>query len=197
MSRGKRGGDARGAEKLARGAENIRARIPKRKGNQMLVPTIVMAALAAILLAIAIHKGGGLHVQGLKIGLNLTWQVIPLLLCAFTVAGLVQVLVPREMIAQWVGTESGARGIFIGALVGGFAPGGPYVSLPIVAALLKAGAGTGTMVLTAWSLWAFARLPMEVGILGWKFVVIRLISILIFPPIAGFIAVVVEKAMRW
>ena len=69
-------------------------------------------------------------------------------------------------------------------------PGGPYVSLPVALGLLRAGAGAGTMVayLTGWSLWAIARLPMEVGILGWKLTMIRFVSTLIFPPIAGLIA---------
>ena len=42
--------------------------------------------------------------------------------------------------------------------------------------------------LTGWSLWAVGRIPMEVGIMGWKFTVIRLASTLIFPPIAGLLA---------
>jgi hypothetical protein len=48
----------------------------------------------------------------------------------------------------------------------------------------------GTMVafLTGWSLWAVGRLPMEVGILGWKFALVRLASTFFFPPIAGWIA---------
>ena len=89
-----------------------------------------------------------------------------------------------------MGAESGLRGILIGSIAGGLAPGGPYVSLPVVAGLLRAGAGVGTMVafLSAWSLWAVARLPMEVGILGWKFTLIRLASTFFFPPVAGFIA---------
>jgi hypothetical protein len=43
-------------------------------------------------------------------------------------------------------------------------------------------------LLTAWSLLAFTRLPMEVGLLGWKFTFIRLACVFFFPPIAGFIA---------
>lgn len=38
------------------------------------------------------------------------------------------------------------------------------------------------------ALWAVLRLPMEMGILGWKFTVGRLASAFIFPPIAGLIA---------
>ena len=156
----------------------------------MLIPTIIMAALAAILLIIGYYKGQGQHVTGLKSTLNMTVQILPLLIFAFVVAGMVQVLLPQELISKWIGAESGLRGIFNGTIAGAFAPGGPYVSLPVAAGLLRTGAGVGTMVafLTGWSLWAVSRLPMEVGILGWKFTLIRLASTFFFPPIAGLIA---------
>jgi hypothetical protein len=41
---------------------------------------------------------------------------------------------------------------------------------------------------TAWSLWAVGRLPMDIGILGWKFTVVRLACTFFFPPIAGLLA---------
>lgn len=156
----------------------------------MLIPTILMALLAILLFIIAWQKGNGEHITGAKTALNLTLQILPLLFFAFIVAGMVQVLIPQEVISKWVGEESGLRGILIGTVAGGLSPGGPYVSLPIAAGMLKSGAGIGTMVayLTGWSLWAFARLPMEVGILGWKLTLIRLASTFIFPPIAGLIA---------
>ena len=96
----------------------------------------------------------------------------------------------EELMAKWVGEESGLRGILIGTLAGGFMPGGPYVSLPLAAGFLRAGAGIGTMVafITAWSLWAVARIPMEVGIIGWRFTLIRLACTFFFPPIAGLLA---------
>lgn len=156
----------------------------------MLIPTIIMAVLAIILLAIGYSKGGGQHIRGLSSGLKMIVEIMPLLVFAFIVAGMVQVLLPRELLSQWIGEESGLKGILIGTLAGGVTPGGPYVSLPVVAGLLKAGAGVGTMVafLTAWSLWAVARLPMEIGILGWKFTFVRFICTFFFPPIAGYIA---------
>jgi hypothetical protein len=40
---------------------------------------------------------------------------------------------------------------------------------------------------TAWSLWDVARLPMEVGILGWRFTLIRFACAFQFPPPAGFL----------
>ncbi len=156
----------------------------------MLIPTIIMAVLAIALLGAGYLKGEGEHIIGIKTGLKMTVEILPLLLFAFVVAGMVQVLLPSELISKWVGTESGFKGILIGTVTGAIAPGGPYVSLPIAAALLKSGAGFGTMVafLTGWSLWAVSRLPMEIGILGWKITFIRLTSTFIFPPIAGLIA---------
>ncbi|MCK4830292.1 permease [bacterium] len=156
----------------------------------MLIPTTVMGVLAIILLAVAYCKGQGQHISGLKSAMNMTVGILPLLISAFIVAGMIQVLLPQELISKWVGVESGMRGIFLGTVAGALTPGGPYVSLPIVAGLLRSGASTGTMVayLTGWSLWAVSRLPMEVGILGWKLTLIRMASTFFFPPIAGLIA---------
>ena len=156
----------------------------------MLIPTIIMGALAVVLLIMGYQKGEGQHVEGMKKALDMTVDVLPLLVFAFIIAGMVQVLLPRELLMEWVGAESGLRGILIGSVAGGFAPGGPFVSLPIAAGLMRSGAGVGTMVafLTGWSLWAVSRLPMEVGILGWKFTLIRLASTCVLPPIAGLIA---------
>jgi uncharacterized membrane protein YraQ (UPF0718 family) len=164
----------------------------------MLVPTIIMGALAVIFLLIGYCKGQGQHIIGLRSALNMTVQILPLLIFAFIVAGMVQVLVPQELLSKWVGAESGTRGVFIGTVAGALAPGGPYVSLPVAAGLLQAGAGVGTMVafLTGWSLWAVSRLPMEVGIMGWKFTLIRIASTFFFPPIAGLIAQVIVASAK-
>ena len=156
----------------------------------MLIPTLIMAVLALILLGIGYHRGHGQHIAGMKSALTMTVEVLPLLLFAFVVAGMVQALIPNETVAKWVGEKAGLKGLFIGTVAGGFCPGGPYVSLPIVAGLLRSGAGVGVVVafLTSWSLWAIARLPMEVGIVGWRVTAIRVASVFFFPPIAGLIA---------
>jgi uncharacterized membrane protein YraQ (UPF0718 family) len=156
----------------------------------MLIPTIVMGVIAVILLVMGYLRGGGEHLLGLKSGGILLVQILPLLIFAFIIAGMIQVLVPTELISRWIGAESGIRGILIGTVVGGLMPGGPYVSLPIAAGLLRVGASVGTMVafITAWSLWAVSRLPLDIAILGWQFTLIRLACTFFFPPIAGLIA---------
>ncbi len=156
----------------------------------MLLPTIIMAILALVFLAVGYSKGEGQHIQGLRSSLKMILEILPLLIFAFVVAGMVQVLLPQEILSKWIGEESGLKGNFIGTLAGRMTPGRPYVSLPVVAGLLKAGAGIGTLVafLTAWSLWAVARLPLETGILGWKFTYMRLACTFFFPPLAGLMA---------
>jgi uncharacterized membrane protein YraQ (UPF0718 family) len=162
----------------------------KKKGHPMLVPTLIMATVAAALFVVALSLGRGQHIQGLRIGWVTLRTTLPLLVFAFIVAGMVQTPVPAGKIAGLVGRESGWRGIVLGCVAGGLAPGGPYVSLPLALTLYKSGAGIGVMVsfLTAWSLWAFARLPMEVGIPGMRLTLIRLVTVLLFPPLAGAIA---------
>ena len=156
----------------------------------MLIPTIIMGTLAFILILTGYLKGQNQHIEGLKATYTMTGQILPLLIFALIVAGMIQVLIPQQHIAKWVGEESGLRGIFIGTLAGAVTPGGPYVSLPIAAGLIKSGAGIGTMVafLTAWSLIAISRLPLEIPILGLKLTLIRLACTFFFPPIAGLIA---------
>ena len=158
--------------------------------SQMLIPTIIMGVIAVVLLFIGYQKGGGEHILGLKSAGNILLQIVPLLIFAFIVAGMAQILVPTEMISKWIGAESGFRGILIGTVIGGLTPGGPFVTLPIAAGLLRTGASIGTMVafMTGWSLLAFSRLPLEVGLLGWKFTLIRLACTFFFPVIAGLIA---------
>ena len=156
----------------------------------MRIATIVMIILAAFLSVIAYNRGDQLLLRGLKFGGRTLLSILPLLVCAFVVAGLIQVLMPKELFSAWLGDQAGIKGIFIAAFAGGLTPGGPYVLLPIAAALYRAGVGIGPMVafLTGWSLWAAGRLPYEIGLLGPKLTLIRFVSTLIFPPIAGMIA---------
>jgi uncharacterized membrane protein YraQ (UPF0718 family) len=166
--------------------------------KSMLIPTLVMGLIAVVFVIAGVVRGQGEHVEGLSKALQMTVSILPMLLFAFIIAGMVEVLVPREILTKWIGKESGIKGILIGTVAGAFTPGGPYVSLPIAAGLLRAGAGIGTMVafLTGWSLWAFQRLALDVGIMGWKFTLVRFASTFFFPPIAGIIARWIEFRMH-
>ena len=156
----------------------------------MLIATVVMFVIAGVLSFFAYSREPALLLSGLKGASVLLLQILPLLLAAFVVAGLAQVLLPKEFIGKWLGQASGMRGILIGAAAGAITPGGPFVAFPIVVTIWQAGAGIGTVVafITGWSLWAVTRLPLEIGLIGPKVTLIRLASTLVFPPLAGLIA---------
>lgn len=156
----------------------------------MLFTTIVMLILAVIFGILAFLKDKVIFSNGVNSGAKLFLQTLPMLFFALILAGLLQALIPKEAISRWVGKESGLKGILIGCLAGSMVPGGPYTSFPIVAGLVKTGASIGTIVsfTTAWSLWAFTRLPIEIRVVGIKLTLIRLASTCIFPPLAGIIA---------
>lgn len=152
---------------------------------------IVLAFVALALAGLAWWRGGpALALAGLLQGGKTLLNVVPLLIAAFLIAGLIQTLVTREVVTRWLGTGSGWRGILLACLGGALIPGGPYVYYPIAAALLQAGAGLGVLVafVTAKNLWSVTRLPLEFALLGPYLTVARLVATLILPPLLGFLA---------
>lgn len=167
--------------------------------NNMIAITIFMGVVAMILVYIGYSKGENHHILGIKFALNTLLNIFPLLIFAFIIAGMAHVLLSHGTMAKWLGAESGIRGILIGTIAGGFTPGGPYVTFPIAAALLKSGAGIGAIVafITAWAVWHVGNIPLEIGIIGWKFTIIRLACTFFFPPIAGLIAQVIFSRVNF
>jgi len=152
--------------------------------------TWIMVILAILLSLIAYLKNSELPLSGIKLGGKMFVNILPILILSFAIAGLIQVLIPRDAIAKWLGAEAGFKSIIIGCVAGALTPGAPYISFPIVAGLYKAGASLGAVVgfVAAWSLWQVYRVPIEVAILGPKVAMVRFLSTLIFPPIAGLFA---------
>ena len=151
---------------------------------------IIMGGLTLALVVWACIKGPDVPLKGLQASFDLLQGVwIPLLL-GFCLAGFFNVLVPRELLVQWMGEQSGFQGILVGWLIGLLMPGGPYVVFPIAASLLKQGVAVGPLLafITAKALLSPTRLfTWEVPFLGWPFVAARAIPSLLFPPIIGLI----------
>jgi uncharacterized membrane protein YraQ (UPF0718 family) len=151
-----------------------------------------MLALLVALAALAWWQGGqALVARGLREGAGTLWQFGALIVLSFFAAGLAVALIPRDWIQGALGEQSGLRGILIATLAGIVTPAGPFVSLPIAAALRASGAGAGAVVayLTAWALLAVHRLvAWEMPMLGARFAVFRWMLSLILPVVAGSIA---------
>lgn len=156
----------------------------------MIAAFIILAVLALATAAYAYKKGDGSHVRGFKIAGKTFVHIGPLLLIAFILAGFMQVVIPPELIKNWLGEEAGLKGIFIGSIGGALIPGGPYIAFPVIATIFKAGAGLGTAVafVTGWAMWGVITIMFELAIIGYRFTILRLGLVLVFPPCAGIMA---------
>lgn len=152
--------------------------------------TLVMLIIAVGMMAFAFWRGRNLPVKGLQTAGETLWRNLPLLMLGFVIAGMAQVLIPKELITNWLSTSAGIRGILIGSLVGGLVPGSPYAVFPIVGMLYKSGAGLGAVVsfVSAWALWSVSRLPVEMALIDPKAALVRYLITFVVPPFAGIIA---------
>ncbi len=158
---------------------------PKRRDFTLPLLGVVAVGLAGL----AYRQGGWALVwSGLSGGARLLGEVTPLLLAAFLVAGLVQVLISPEVVRRWLGASAGWRGLLLACVGGALMPGGPYVYYPIAAVLLHNGASLGVMVafVTAKNLWSLSRLPLEFALLGPYLTGVRFLSTLLVPPLLGW-----------
>jgi uncharacterized membrane protein YraQ (UPF0718 family) len=160
---------------------------------RVLDATLLLLVLGLLLLvALAWWRGGGELVwQGLAGGGGLLLRYALVIAISFLAAGFAEVLIPHAWVNQYLGADSGLRGILLGSAAGVVTPAGPFVSMPVAAVMLRAGAGPGPVVafLTGWSLLALHRLvAWEVPILGLRFALLRYLACLALPLLAGLLA---------
>ena len=158
---------------------------------------IILVALVLIAVAIAFWKGGW---ELTRLGLVQTGHLVETvwlrLLLGFTLGGLVQVLIPRAVIARWLGPTSGIKGILIGSYTATIMAGAPYVMLPVVASLYAAGAGAGPIIalLTGQSLLSLQTLIVwQIPFLGLGIPLSKFIVCLFITPLVGFAGSAVFK----
>ena len=69
--------------------------------------TMVMMAVALLLLVAAYLRAPELAQKGLGASVSLVLEILPRMAEAFLIAGLIQVLVSEEVIAHWIGISIG------------------------------------------------------------------------------------------
>jgi len=163
------------------------------------VRTLNIAVYAVVLvLAVAAYlEGEQRHILGITEASKTLLLVLPTLIGAFLIAGYVRVLAPEYLVRQWLGEESGLKGVLIGYLAGTLTFGGPFISFPIAASLYHAGGSVGTVTtyITSWALWGGGILFYEFAILGARLFTIRIVASILFPLMAGVIATLIAKVV--
>jgi uncharacterized membrane protein YraQ (UPF0718 family) len=158
---------------------------------------LVLAGVLAGLAFLAWRQGGSELVwRGLGSGGNQLVRYGLVIALSFLAAGFAEVLIPTHWIRETFGEGSGLRGIVVASAVGIVTPAGPFVSMPIAAAMIRSGAGAGPVVafLVGWALLALHRfLAWEVPILGLRLAALRYAVCLALPPLAGLAARIIAR----
>lgn len=153
--------------------------------------TFWILALITVLAGAACYefKGRAAFHESLTSDLQLLVFLAPRFGAAMLIAAFVQVLLPRDKVAKYVGETAGNKAVYIGTIAGGLTPGGPMTSFPLVQSLQQAGTGRAALVayVTSWSTMGFQRiLNWELPLLGPDLTLLRLAASLPLPLIAGF-----------
>jgi uncharacterized membrane protein YraQ (UPF0718 family) len=154
-----------------------------------------MIGLIAMVVASAagcwFYLGEAAFYESVESDIALFISVTPKLAAALLIAGFVQTLVPRALVARWLGDSAGFKGVALATGIGSITPGGPMTSFPLVNALHNAGTGRAALIayLTSWATLGFQRvLIWELPLLGAEFVLLRQLASLPGPFIAAFIS---------
>jgi uncharacterized membrane protein YraQ (UPF0718 family) len=158
---------------------------------------VIVYAVVLVLAVAAYFKGEQRHILGITEASKTLLLVLPTLIGAFLIAGYVRVLVPEDMMREWLGEESGFKGILVSYIAGTFTFGGPFISFPIAASLYHAGGSvkTVTMYITSWALWGGGIIFYEFSILGFRLFTIRMVASIFFPLLAGVFAAFLTKIL--
>lgn len=159
----------------------------------MIDSALIVFVVVTIGLGVAVWLRGGADLlrEGLGNGGNMLLGSGLLIVISFFAAGLVEALIPRQAIATALGVDSGLRGILLATGAGVLTPSGPFVAIPIAAALERSGAGMAPLVayISAWGLLALHRLvAWEIPILGSQLALTRWGVCLLLPVLAALVA---------
>ncbi len=159
----------------------------------MIEAFVVLSVMGLTLYIIALRKNDGSHIRCFSTAWKMLYNVTPLLLIAFAIAGLMQVTIPNEAISLWLGEEAGWKGLFIGPAVGALVQGGPFTFFPLFSAVFKQSVSTGTAIamITGWGMINVGHLPYEFSFLGPRFVLLKMSICIFIPPLTGFLAQVI------
>ncbi|SDG27756.1 permease [Pelagibacterium luteolum] len=151
-----------------------------------------LLGLAVVTGALAVWLNGLEAIQiAIEIVLSDLILIVPMIALGVVVGTLFTVIVPRKIVSRYLGRQAGARGIWLATIIGTLMPAGPFASFPLVLALGRSGASIGPLIafLTAWATVGLNRLIIwELPFMGAEFSLLRFLTSLPLPIIAGFVA---------
>jgi hypothetical protein len=123
-------------------------------------------------------------------------NIVPRIALGVIGSGYIAAIIPPEVIAGWLGPDSGWSGVLAAVIAGAATPGGPVVGFSIGAVALKSGGGAPQVIayVVAWALFAFQRLILwEIPFMPARFVWFRAAVSVPFPFLAAAIAMAIGR----
>jgi uncharacterized membrane protein YraQ (UPF0718 family) len=149
----------------------------------------IVFALAGLGLLISYFK----DVNKTKMALKKAWKafenILPQFLSILLLIGMALAVLSPEVISNLLGAKSGFLGLFIASMIGSITLIPGFIAFPLVAALLKNGAGYAqiTVFVSTLMMVGFVTLPLEIKTFGKKAAILRNISAFVFSYIAAFV----------
>lgn len=157
---------------------------------------IFLWLIVAVLAFLARLKGRILFREGTREGVNDFIMLLPKIGLGVVGSGYLAAVLPAELVADYLGPDSGFLGVMIGVIGGTLTPGGPVVGFSIGAAALKGGAGAPQVIAytTAWALYAVQRIVLwELPIMPPRLVTLRWIASIPLPFLAAAGAMLIGR----
>jgi uncharacterized membrane protein YraQ (UPF0718 family) len=127
--------------------------------------------------------------KGIKKGLTMFLNLLPLLLLMLALISVVLFLIPNETLVSYMGKDSGIESWAIAALLGSVALIPGFIAYPLCGILIKSGVAYTTIAvfITTLTMVGIVTLPLEAKFFGWKISIIRNTLSFIAALLIGFI----------
>ncbi len=127
-------------------------------------------------------------------GIWLLVDMLPIFVCVVLFSSFLAIFLSPKTIQRIMGKETGVKGVIAGALIGTIIVGPLWVLFPLYKTLLNKGA---RLAIVAAMIGAFAIktpwIPYAAGFLGWPFVLISLVLIIVYAVAEGYL---LEKLLK-
>lgn len=123
------------------------------------------------------------------------FQMLSILPPIMLMLGLLDVWISRESMVKYMGNDSGFVGVILSILIASLAAGPMYAAFPFTAVLLKKGVRFSNIIIfmNAWCTTKLSTLLFEIGALGYRFTMIRLLIDIFGIIIMGYIVEYIVK----
>ena len=161
----------------------------KKKSGELRVG-IILLLLSCVLFLIAPDK----VTASLRTNFALALKILALSVVAVIISVAVNFLVPPDFAEKHLAGGK-AKHLVYATILGILTPGPVYAIYPIVFALKKKGVENSILVsyITGQTIMGPARVPLEIGVMGLRFFLYRLLLSLLMGPLAGLLYMIMSR----